>query len=119
MHGWLPILIMIGFGAGFGAVNVALGKLLGPKRPTAEKLAPYECGMPPVGDAHEAGGMSEAMAVTGTTVDRSRGWAAYGQAWTRTPGSALYLLLVFPLAIAGIAVLTMGLTIAPWTSADQ
>jgi signal transduction histidine kinase len=50
--------------------------------------------------------MSEAMAVTGTTVDRSRGWAAYGQAWTRTPGSALYLLVVFPLAIAGIAVLT-------------
>ena len=44
---------MIGFGVGFGAVNVALGKLLGPKRPSAEKLAPYECGMPPVGDARE------------------------------------------------------------------
>src|SRR6516164_7577372 len=53
MHGWLPILIMIGFGVGFGAVNVTLGKLLGPKRPSAEKLAPYECGMPPVGDARE------------------------------------------------------------------
>jgi len=53
MHGWLPILIMIGFGGGFAVVNIGLGKLLGPKRPTAEKLAPYECGMPPVGDARE------------------------------------------------------------------
>jgi NADH-quinone oxidoreductase subunit A len=53
MQGWIPILIMIGLGAGFGAVNVALGKLIGPKRPSAEKLAPYECGMPPVGDARE------------------------------------------------------------------
>src|SRR5712692_11409292 len=53
MHGWLPILIMIGFGGGFAAVNIGLGKLVGPKRPTPEKLAPYECGMPPVGDARE------------------------------------------------------------------
>ena len=44
---------MVGFGAGFAVVNIGLGKLLGPKRPTAEKLAPYECGMPPVGDARE------------------------------------------------------------------
>jgi NADH-quinone oxidoreductase subunit A len=27
--------------------------LLGPKNPTPEKLAPYECGMPAVGDARE------------------------------------------------------------------
>ena len=27
--------------------------LLGPQKPTPEKLAPYECGMPPVGDARE------------------------------------------------------------------
>jgi NADH-quinone oxidoreductase subunit A len=26
---------------------------VGPKKPTPEKLAPYECGMPPVGDARE------------------------------------------------------------------
>ena len=44
---------MIGFGAGFAIVNIALSKLVGPKRPTPEKLAPYECGMPPVGDARE------------------------------------------------------------------
>ena len=53
MHGWVPILIMIGLGAGFGIFNVLLSHLLGPKHPTPEKLAPYECGMPPVGDARE------------------------------------------------------------------
>ena len=53
MQGWLSILIMIALGAGFGAVMVMLSALLGPRHPTPEKLAPYECGMPPVGDAHE------------------------------------------------------------------
>ena len=53
MHGWVPILIMIGLGAGFAAFNIALSHLAGPKKPTPEKLAPYECGMPPVGDARE------------------------------------------------------------------
>ena len=53
MNDWLPILIMIGLGAGFGILNVTIPKLLGPKKPTPEKLAPYECGMPPVGDARE------------------------------------------------------------------
>jgi NADH-quinone oxidoreductase subunit A len=53
MHGWIPILIMIVLGAGFGAVNILLASLVGPKKPTPEKLAPYECGMPPVGDARE------------------------------------------------------------------
>ena len=53
MHGWVPILIMIGLGAGFGAFNILLSHLVGPKKPTPEKLAPYECGMPAVGDARE------------------------------------------------------------------
>ena len=53
MHGWVPILIMIGLGAGFGIVQRPAPHLLGPKKPTPEKLAPYECGMPPVGDARE------------------------------------------------------------------
>ena len=53
MQGWLPILIMIGLGAGFAVVNIGLSQLVGPRRPTPEKLAPYECGMPPVGDARE------------------------------------------------------------------
>src|SRR5574340_1817775 len=53
MQGWLSILIMIALGAGFGLGSIALSNLLGPKKPTPEKLAPYECGMPPVGDARE------------------------------------------------------------------
>ncbi len=53
MSGFLPVLIMIGLGAGFAAGSVALSLLLGPKKPTPEKLAPYECGMPAVGDARE------------------------------------------------------------------
>ena len=53
MQGWLSILIMIGLGAGFALVSVLLSNVLGPSKPTPEKLAPYECGMPAVGDARE------------------------------------------------------------------
>ena len=53
MHGWLPILLMLFLGAGFGALNIVGAHLLAPRKPTPEKLAPYECGMPPVGDARE------------------------------------------------------------------
>ena len=53
MDGFLPIVIMIGLGVGFAAAMVGLSQFLGPKKPTPEKLAPYECGMPAVGDARE------------------------------------------------------------------
>jgi len=53
MQGWLSILIMIALGAGFALVSVVLSGLLGPKKPSPEKSAPYECGMPAVGDARE------------------------------------------------------------------
>ena len=53
MQGWFSILIMIALGAGFALFSVLLSTVLGPRRPTAEKSAPYECGMPPVGDARE------------------------------------------------------------------
>src|ERR1700754_3595840 len=53
MDGWLGVLIMIVFGVGFAATMIGLSLLLGPKNPTPEKLAPYECGMPAVGDAPE------------------------------------------------------------------
>src|ERR1700730_12664037 len=53
MQGWLSILIMIALGAGFALISVILSSVLGPKKPTPEKSAPYECGMPPVGDARD------------------------------------------------------------------
>jgi NADH-quinone oxidoreductase subunit A len=53
MSGFLPIVIMLGLGVGFAAGNVFLSQFLGPRKPSPEKSAPYECGMPPVGDARE------------------------------------------------------------------
>src|ERR1700746_2592388 len=53
MQGWFSILIMIALGAAFAPFSILLSAVLGPSKPTAEKSAPYECGMPPVGDARE------------------------------------------------------------------
>src|SRR5215211_1550303 len=53
MTGWLGLVIMVIFGVGFAGLMIGLSLLLGPKNPTPEKLAPYECGMPAVGDARE------------------------------------------------------------------
>src|ERR1700704_3462938 len=53
MQGWISLLIMIALGAGFALISVLLSSVLGPRKPTPEKSAPYECGMPAVGDARE------------------------------------------------------------------
>lgn len=53
MQGWLSIVLMIVLGLLFAVPSVLLSYVLGPKKPTPEKLAPYECGMPPVGEAYE------------------------------------------------------------------
>jgi NADH-quinone oxidoreductase subunit A len=53
MQGWLSIVLMIALGAGFALISVLLSNVLGPRKPTPEKSAPYECGMPAVGDARE------------------------------------------------------------------
>jgi len=53
LDGFLPILIMIGLGVGFAGGSVLLSQFVGPRKPTPEKSAPYECGMPAVGDARE------------------------------------------------------------------
>ncbi len=41
---YLPIIVFITVGATVGVVLIALGFLLGPRRPDDEKLSPYECG---------------------------------------------------------------------------
>src|SRR6185312_32614 len=53
IESWLLILLLTVMAVGFGGTSVVLGRILGPKRPTPEKQAPYECGMPAVGDARE------------------------------------------------------------------
>ncbi|MEP7085611.1 MAG: NADH-quinone oxidoreductase subunit A [Betaproteobacteria bacterium] len=41
---YLPTLLFLIVAAGIGVALIVIGNLLGPKRPTAEKLSPYECG---------------------------------------------------------------------------
>ena len=53
IENWLLILLLVVMAVGFGGVSVLLGRLLGPRNPSPEKSAPYECGMPAVGDARE------------------------------------------------------------------
>ena len=46
-----PVLLFIAVAAGLGVVLLVLGLLAGPRRPEAEKLAPYECGFEAFEDA--------------------------------------------------------------------
>ncbi|OOG42325.1 NADH-quinone oxidoreductase subunit A [Rhodanobacter sp. C06] len=46
-----PVLLFIVVAAGLGLVLLAVGMLAGPRRPGAEKLAPYECGFEAFEDA--------------------------------------------------------------------
>ena len=43
--GTLPIFILVALAILFGALVMVLTSFLGPKKPTPEKLAPYECGI--------------------------------------------------------------------------
>jgi len=49
--GYLPILIWITLCVGLALAVLLLSHLLGRRRPTPEKLSPYECGITPIGDA--------------------------------------------------------------------
>ena len=44
LHEYLPILIFLIVGGGFGVVLITLGFLAGRRNPDPDKLAPYECG---------------------------------------------------------------------------
>lgn len=41
----LPIFIMVGLAVLFGLVVMGVTAILGPRKPSPEKLAPYECGI--------------------------------------------------------------------------
>jgi NADH-quinone oxidoreductase subunit A len=44
---YLPVAVMLLLAVGFVAVSLGASRLIAPHRPTAEKLAPYECGIVP------------------------------------------------------------------------
>lgn len=51
---YLPVLVMLLFAFSFAALNLGLSWVLGRKAaPNPVKDAAYECGMPPVTDAHQ------------------------------------------------------------------
>lgn len=53
MSNYFPILLIFVIAAGMAAILLILSRLAGRNRPTKEKLAPYECGVEPVGTARE------------------------------------------------------------------
>ena len=48
---YLPNLLFLIVATGIGIALILIGNLLGPKRPSAEKLSPYECGFAAFEDA--------------------------------------------------------------------
>ncbi|MGD2073963.1 MAG: NADH-quinone oxidoreductase subunit A [Gammaproteobacteria bacterium] len=44
LENYLPVLVFMAVGIGFGLIPVAAGFLLAPRKPDSEKLSPYECG---------------------------------------------------------------------------
>jgi NADH-quinone oxidoreductase subunit A len=50
---YLPLLVLLVVAVLLAGTLVGLSWILGPKKPSAAKLAPYECGVTPVGSARE------------------------------------------------------------------
>ena len=50
---YLPILVVIGIAFAFAIGSVVMSKLIGVRRYSELKMSPYECGVPPVGNANE------------------------------------------------------------------
>jgi NADH-quinone oxidoreductase subunit A len=53
MREYFPILMVFIFVIGFAVTNIALSHFVGRRINTRAKLIPYECGMDPVGSAHQ------------------------------------------------------------------
>src|SRR5262245_39210822 len=47
MSQYLPIVVLAGLAILFGVISLIMSHLLAPKRPSAAKDAPYECGIVP------------------------------------------------------------------------
>ncbi len=50
---YLPIVLLVVIAVLFGLGSLVFSTLIGPKKPSKVKLAPYECGCEPVGTARE------------------------------------------------------------------
>lgn len=50
---YVPIAIMFLIAAGFGVSQLLVTQLIGPRKRTAIKLMPYECGKDPIGSARD------------------------------------------------------------------
>lgn len=50
---YVPIAIMFIVAAGFGVSQLLVTQLIGPRKRTATKLMPYECGKDPIGSARD------------------------------------------------------------------
>lgn len=49
LQDYLPIAVLVVLATVLAVLMVVVGHILGPKRPSARKLAPYESGMQPIG----------------------------------------------------------------------
>ena len=53
MREYLPVLMFVLVGIGFAAVTLGASMIVVPRTKNARKLAPYECGLEPVGTARQ------------------------------------------------------------------
>ena len=50
---YVPLLFVVGLAVLLPALLLGVQRLLAPRHPNPEKLAPYECGAPPLGHPHQ------------------------------------------------------------------
>lgn len=50
---YFPVLVLVIFAVAFAVGTIFLSYIIGPRRYSKIKMAPYECGVDPVGDARE------------------------------------------------------------------
>ncbi|MGQ9523372.1 MAG: NADH-quinone oxidoreductase subunit A [Armatimonadota bacterium] len=54
IQSYLPVFILFLVSGALAVAMLVLSALLGPRKPSSEKLMPYECGIIPVGDARKS-----------------------------------------------------------------
>lgn len=53
INGYIPLFIFLLVALGFAGGTLLVALVIRPNKPYPEKLAPYECGSPPLMEAHE------------------------------------------------------------------